>query len=78
MPKDGRNLTRRLLGWIMLAGMLVSILGCATKTVVIDTACTSFKTIWPSRQDVLTPGTKGQIIAHNETWEAHCGPVTVR
>lgn len=72
MQRNANARTRRLLGWLMLLGMAASLLGCATKPLVIDTACTSFKTIWPSRQDILTPGTKDQIIAHNETWVAHC------
>jgi hypothetical protein len=49
--------------------------GCATKPVVVDTACASFKPILPSRRDVLTRGTIDQILAHNETWEARCGEV---
>jgi len=42
--------------------------------VVIDTACTSFKPIRPSVNDTLTAGTMGQIVVHNETFEAICTP----
>ena len=39
--------------------------GCAT-TVAIPNNCAGWRPIHPSREDVLTRGTKEQIIAHNE------------
>ena len=52
-----------------------SISGCATKTIVVDSACTAFEPIYPSRRDVLTRGTIDQILTHNMTWESRCGKV---
>lgn len=42
------------------------------RTVVIDTACDWVRPVYVSKDDVFTPGTARQILAHNETWEAQC------
>lgn len=51
--------------------------GCATEvqyvTRTVDTGCLWTKTIYISKADVLTDGTAGQILSHNETREARCG-----
>ena len=46
--------------------------GCATSPVFKDD-CDWAKPILPSKADVLTPETKRQILAHNETGEKLCG-----
>ena len=51
--------------WMISALMLSLISGCATK----ESSCAWVKPIYPSRADVLTRGTKEQIVVHNETWE---------
>lgn len=52
------------------------IAGCAMDQapLIINTSCFDFRPILPSRDDVLTRGTKEQIVANNETWERRCGP----
>lgn len=49
----------------LIAGSLV---GCETR--IID--CKQVDFVKPSRKDVLTRGTKEQIVAHNEWVEANC------
>jgi len=36
------------------------------------TECSWAKPILVSRADALTPGTAGQIVAHNRKWEEFC------
>lgn len=49
----------------------VSVSGCATEPV--GDFCGVASAIRPSRADVLTDGTKRQILAHNEYGAATCG-----
>jgi hypothetical protein len=51
---------------ILIAGLISS---CATSGNYCDIA----KQIYPSRQDVLTRGTKVQILTENEKYEKFCG-----
>lgn len=48
--------------------------GCAAgpATVMIDTSCDWVRPVLISKHDVLTDGTKRQILAHNEGWAAIC------
>lgn len=46
--------------------------GCATNPAFKDD-CDWSKPIRPSRADVLTDGTKRQILAHNEAGKKLCG-----
>ena len=48
---------------ITCLGFLAS---CVTPGAAIPNNCAGWKAIHPSREDVLTRGTKEQIIAHNE------------
>ena len=52
--------------------MLVLLASCGTSGVV--TECSWAKPILVSRADALTPGTAGQIVAHNRKWEEFCEP----
>jgi hypothetical protein len=52
---------------ILLTGALVA--ACASQPV---SECGFSKPILVSRADVLTPGTAGQIVAHNRKWEEFC------
>lgn len=74
-PRRASSGRRTPHGRALLILMLACLSGCATSAApaVIDTACTSFKPILPSRQDVLTDETKRQILVHDETWSAKCG-----
>lgn len=65
-----KMLRLKLLALIMLSLISVSLAGCATKPTVI-TQCTWVKPIYPSKDDVLTKGTKVQIVVHNESWESN-------
>ena len=49
----------------MLILIGVSLSGCATNS------CAWVKAIYPSHDDVLTRGTKQQILTHNEAWKAN-------
>lgn len=49
--------------------MLISLVGCGTNK-IID--CSAVDLIMPSRQDVLTRGTKEQIRNHNLWVEENC------
>lgn len=54
--------------------MLSLISGCAKKeTVNPGSFCEVARAIYPSRQDVLTPETKRQILLHDKTGAALCG-----
>lgn len=48
--------------------MMLSASGCGTKWV----DCSAVDVIKPSRSDVLTRGTKEQIVQHNTWVEANC------
>ena len=48
--------------------MISSLSGCATR--IVD--CTAVDLIKPSRADVLTRGTKEQIVQHNLWVERNC------
>lgn len=50
--------------------MLALLASCATSGVA--TECVWAKPILISRADVLTPGTAGQIVAHNRKVEEFC------
>jgi hypothetical protein len=50
----------------------ISTSGCATNPIFKDD-CDWAKPIRPSRSDVLTDGTKRQILAHNEAGQKLCG-----
>ena len=55
----------------MLIALATALLtGCATGTSVIDTSCSAFFIIRPSRLD--TPETLDQIGLHNETYRRVC------
>lgn len=53
-----KSCRRKILTSALIVGIGISVAGCATQG--------GFKYILPSRQDVLTEGTKKQIIEHNE------------
>jgi len=72
MSKPERRVRRKLASCLAISLISASISGCETSPLVINTACTSFKPIFPSVHDVLTNGTKAQIINHNEEWEREC------
>lgn len=55
--------SRKISSSLILISMLALLGGCATD-------CGWVQPINPSRQDVLSRGTKQQILTHNETWEA--------
>lgn len=58
---------------LLFASVLLS--GCASRQpLVIDSACTSFKQIFLTEQDIATMSAPAlaSIIAHNETWAARC------
>lgn len=56
----------------------ISLGGCARafelipKATPIGAACSGFDVIKPSRQDVLTRGTKDQIVVHNTVYRKLC------
>ncbi len=49
--------------------MMNLISGCS-QTIVIDSACTSFDIIRPSRRDTVE--TKRQVVIHNTVWRKQC------
>jgi hypothetical protein len=53
---------------ILLSAILLS--SCFSPPV---SECVFSKPILVSRADVLTPGTAGQIVAHNRKWQEFCG-----
>jgi hypothetical protein len=59
---------------IMLLVVTSAISGCKHTDTPITAAgsCQLFEVIRPSRQDVLTSGTKKQIVAHNRIWRENC------
>ncbi len=57
---------------LALVVLLVNMTACATRTTVINTACSSFHLITPSRADILTLGTENQISGHNGAYRASC------
>jgi hypothetical protein len=57
---------------LLVCLLAISISGCATNGRATDTACSWVRPIMISREDVLTEGTKRQIVSHNETWELVC------
>lgn len=56
---------------LLLTSILVLTSGCATKGV--GNFCDVSEAIHPSRADVLTEGTKRQILKHNEYGASACG-----
>lgn len=50
----------------------VAVSGCETVALKCPGWVKSTLPIKPSRQDQLTRGTQDQIVAANESWEAHC------
>ncbi len=63
------NIVKPLLGKPLALMLLSWISGC-TQTIVIDSACTSFDIIRPSRKDTLE--TKRQVLIHNTVWRQQC------
>lgn len=57
---------------LVVLALTLSLMGCATKTIVIDTSCSSFRLIKLSRADVITEGTEVQIAGHNGAWRSVC------
>ena len=53
---------------ILLAAIMLS--SCFSGPPVLE--CTWAKPILVSRADVLTPGTAGQVLAHNRKWQEFC------
>lgn len=56
----------RLMKYIVTLCVLALLTGCAETPKASTMVC---KPIYPSRKDVLTRGTKQQILTHNETIE---------
>lgn len=57
---------------VRIAALALVQAGCAAAPpVVIDSACTAFGVIHPSRADTI--GTKRQILVHNSVWRELCG-----
>lgn len=59
---------------MLLLGVITAISGCAhqhEEPAPVDGVCGAFSVINPSRSD--TPGTKRQILAHNQVYRATCG-----
>lgn len=59
--------------WIMTALIASLISGCASEPVIQGDFCDHARAIFPSRDDVLTPETKRQILFHDELGAALCG-----
>lgn len=60
---------------IVLLMVTSAISGCKhtdTPPITAAASCQLFQVIRPSRQDVLTRGTKEQIVAHNRVYRANC------
>lgn len=57
----------------LLAAVLLAMTGCASGPSVTDVSCQAFEPICVSRRD--TPETIDQVLEHNATWEALCGPM---
>lgn len=61
----------------MLCLMTISIsvltTGCGTKATLAPAFCSVATPFYPSRKDVLTDGTKRQIVTHNEIGVRLCG-----
>ena len=51
---------------IVITCLGLMLAGCVTTGAAIPNTCAGWRAIHPSREDVLTRGTKEQIIAHNE------------
>ena len=51
--------------------LIAALLSSCVSAPAID-SCAWVKPIYVSRSDVLTPGTAGQILAHNRSWEQFC------
>ena len=65
---------RRVRVWmLMLVGALILLPACAGGGRVTDPACATWRPIYVSRGDVLSPETARQILAHNETGASICG-----
>jgi hypothetical protein len=62
--KDGTRSMKTLRVVLTISSMAISITGCATENRALN--CAGWRSIHPSREDVLTRGTKEQILAHNE------------
>ena len=58
--------------WLALATM-TSLAGCAGGTATPPDPCLGWTPIRPSSQDVLTPNTARQILAHDEHGADVCG-----
>lgn len=59
-----KRLNRLSFAFLTLTLISVSLAGCAT-----ESGGAWVKPIYLSKQDVLTRGTKQQVLTHNETWE---------
>lgn len=65
---------RHVRAWmVMLAGIAILLPACASGGHVTDPACATWRPIFISRADVLTPETARQILAHNEAGARVCG-----
>lgn len=62
----------RCLTLMLISGFLI---GCATKyePAPAPAFCTIGRAIYPSHEDVMTPETKRQILAHDELGARLCG-----
>ena len=54
--------------WTLMSALAASMAGCATSD-----PCGWAEPIRPSRADVLTEGTRDQVLVHNETGARICG-----
>ena len=61
----------KLIAWVVLSATLSGTSGCATSKV--GNFCDVASPIRPSKADVVTDGTKIQIIKHNKYGADHCG-----
>lgn len=67
---------KRVKKWIlclMLTSTSGLMIGCGTNVGVAPAFCSTAGPIFPSRKDVLTDGTKRQIVLHNELGVSLCG-----
>ena len=60
---------------ILILTATFAISGCQhtnSPPITAAASCQLFEVIRPSRQDVLTTGTKKQIVSHNRIWRKNC------
>lgn len=57
----------------MWVGMAILLPACAGGGHVTDPGCATWRPIFISRADVLTPETARQVLAHNEAGARVCG-----